>query len=75
MLTILLMLVKRGFQILLEKVEPFCAPNRSVVDITTKNSKSNSGSNETMQIAERSSLDFFKARDHSYSTICALKNG
>ena len=31
------------------KVEPFYAPNEADVDINTKKSKSNSGSNETMQ--------------------------
>ena len=43
------MLEKRGFQFLLEKVEPFCEHYEPDVDINTENSLDNSGSNETMQ--------------------------
>ena len=38
------------------KVEPFCEPNEPDVDINTRNSLDNSGSNETMQKGHLSEL-------------------
>ena len=51
------------------EVVPFCGQNEADVDINTKNSKSDSGSNGTMQIVIASILFFYDSKKKFSSAI------